>query len=268
MRFLRIFKHLLPHGRAWSLTASKSLRAFFSGLSQTAEDIKIYIDKVWLDIFPETTRDLTNWELQFGLQSSGLTEQERRDRIAAAWKTLGGQDPRYIQDTLQSHGFDVYVHEWWEPGSEPAVGAQACATPRNPLLWLRQEFTQLVECGEALAACGEAFAEAGNGLNPIGYPLVNKVLSTVPNFLNLCGENPVEAGEADALCGNYFNFREEYRQYVVPMDPSKWPYFLYIGGETFGQVAQVDPSRKDEFEDLCLKICPAQQWLGMLVEYV
>ena len=25
---------------------------------------------------------------------------------------------------------------------------------------------------------------------------------------------------------------------------------------------------KDEFETLCLKLCPAQQWLGILVEYI
>jgi len=76
-----------------------------------------------------------------------------------------------------------------------------------------------------------------------------------------------ECGEPEALCNNYVAFREDLRDYIVPNDPSKWPYFLYIGGETFGGIAQVDPRRKDEFEALCLKICPAQQWLGVLVEY-
>lgn len=271
MMFLRIFKHLLPNARAWRVTVDKKLRQFFEGLSGVGSDVKTFFDEVWLDIFPQTTRELNNWEQQFGLRDTGITEQERRDRLDATWKALGGQDPRYIQDTLQANGFDVYVHEWWEPGSEPVPGVKQCVTPRNPLMWLRREFIEvslLVECGEPSALCGEPFAEAGNSLNPRGYPLVNKIFETIPDILPLCGEAVAEAGEPEALCGNYFEFRGIQREYIVPNDPAKWPYFLYIGGETFGTIAQVDPKRRDEFEALCLKICPAQQWLGILVEYV
>lgn len=271
MMFLRIFKHLLPNARAWRITVDKKLRQFFAGLSGVGEDVKTSFDNIWLDIFPETTRELSAWEQQFGLRDTGLTEQQRRDRLAAAWKALGGQGPKYIQDTLQANGFDVYVHEWWEPGTEPAPGVKQCVTPRNPIMYLRREFTGVtlrVECGEATAQCGEPFAEAGNSLSPRGYPLVNKIFETVPDILPLCGEELAECGEPEALCGNYFTFREQLKEYIVPNDPAKWPYFLYIGGETFGDIAQVDPKRKDEFEALCLKICPAQQWLGILVEYV
>lgn len=271
MMFLRIFKHLLPNARAWRITVDKKLRQFFAGLSGVGDDVKTFFDNVWLDIFPETTREIDAWEQQFGLRDTGLTEQERRDRLAATWKALGGQDPKYIQDTLRANGFDVYVHEWWEPGSEPTPGVKQCVTPRNPLMWLRREYTNislLVECGESAALCGESFAEAGNSNQPRGYPLVNKVPVSVPNEINLCGEILASSGEPDALCGNYFEFRETLRNYTVPEDPTKWPYFLYIGGQSFGDMAQVDPKRRDEFEALCLKICPAQQWLGILVEYV
>jgi hypothetical protein len=234
-------------------------------------DVKTFFDEVWLDIFPQTTREIDSWEQQFALSNSSLSEQARRDRLAATWKALGGQDPRYIQDTLRGAGFDVYVHEWWVPGTEPAPGVKQCVTPRDPRLVLRREFTGvalLVECGEALAQCGEALAQAGESLTPRGYPLVNKVFTTVPDIIPLCGEALAEAGEPEALCGNYVQFREVLREYIVPNDPDKWPYFLYIGAETYGQLAQIEPSRRDEFERLCLKICPAQQWLGILVEYV
>lgn len=270
MIFLRAFKHLLPNARAWRLITEKRLRSFFEGLSGAGEDVKQFLDNVWLDIFPESTRELTQWEDQFGLPQSGLTEQKRRDRLAAAWKALGGQDPNYIQETLRARGFDVYVHEWWEPGTEPALGVKGCATARNPLMWIRREFTQvaiLVECGEELAACGEEFAQAGNSLTPRGYPLVNKITRTVPDVEPLCGEESAACGEELAVCGNYVGFREETKPYIVPRDPDKWPYFLYIGAETFGDIARVPPSRRDEFEALCLKICPSQQWLGILVEY-
>lgn len=271
MMFLRIFKHLLPNARAWRITVDKKLREFFDGLSSVGSDLKTFFDEVWLDIFPDTTRELDEWENQFALRDTGLTDQERRDRLTATWRALGGQDPRYIQDTLQANGFPVFVHEWWEPGTEPGVGVKQCVTPRNPLTVLRREFTGatlLVDCGEPLAACGEAFAEAGNGLQPVGYPLVNKIFQTVPDLLTLCGEPIAEAGEPEALCGNFFQFTEVLKEYIVPTDQTKWPYFLYLGGQTFGDISQIPSTRKDEFEALCLKICPTQQWLGILVEYI
>lgn len=270
MMFLRIFKHLLPNGRAWRITIDKQLRRFFEGLSGAGSDVKAFFDGVYADVFPQTTRALGRWEQQFALPDTGLDEQQRRDRLSATWKALGGQDPRYIQDTLRANGFDVYVHEWWIPGTQPAVGVKGCATARNPLFHLRREFTGVVSgvnCGEALALCGEEFAVAGNSTEPQGYPLVNKLTSTTPDEVTLCGEEAAQCGEPEAICGNYFQFREVPRNYVVPLDPDKWPYFLYIGGETFGDLATVDVTRRNEFETLCLKICPAQQWLGMLVQY-
>lgn len=272
MIFLRAFKHLLPHGRAWRLTTAKNLRNFFTGLAEAlGPPIKTFVDAVWLDIFPADTRELSEWEAQWGLPSTGITDAERRDRLSATWKALGGQNPDYVQNTLRSNGFDVYVHEWWAPGTEPAVGVKQCVTPRSPLQYLRREFTNRtlgVECGEALAACGEDFADAGNGVEPRGYPLVNRTLQTVADILPLCGEAVAECGEVEASCGNYLEFVTQLRDYTVPSDPSKWPYFLYIGATDINDIAQVDPKRRDEFEALCLKICPAQQWLGILVEYV
>ena len=270
MNFLKILKHLLPNSRAWNITRGKNLRYFFEGLSGGGDDAKSFFDNIWLDIFPATTRELDAWESQFALKDTGLSDTERRDRLDSTWKALGGQDPRYIQDTLQANGFDVYVHEWWEPGSEPSVGVKACVTPRSPLVHLRREYTKvllLVECGAALAQCGEAFAEAGNSLEPKGYPLVNKVFITEENTIPLCGEFVAAAGEEDALCGNYIDFVERVKAYTVPLDPNKWPYFLYIGGENFGTIANISPTRKNEFEELCLKICPTHLWLGVLVEY-
>lgn len=270
MMFLRVFKHLLPQARAWRLTVDKRLRQVFQGLAGSAADVKTFTDRVWGDIFPGTTRELSAWENQWGLRAVGLNEQQRRSRLAAAWQALGGQDPRYIQDTLQANGFDVYVHEWWEPGTEPALGVKACATPRNPLLYLRRDSTGapiLVECGELFAECGEPSAEAGNSLSPAGYPLVNRVFPTTPGFIVLAGEVFAECGEEEAESGNYEGFRVGELNYTVPSDPDKWPYFLYIGGQDFPELAVVDPKRRQEFEELCLKICPLQQWVGILVSY-
>ena len=233
--FLNIFKHLLPDARAWRLVPEKFLRKFFTGLanSDIAVGVKTFFDEIVSDIDPQQTRELDAWENQFALPDAGLTEQERRDRLAATWKAVGGQDPRYIQDTLQAAGFPVYVHEWWVPGSEPAIDSPAAATPRDPSIVLGGIIVYINECNEALAQCGEALAECGERTTPPGYLLVNKDGTT----------------------------------YTVPVDPAEWPYILYIGDAVFGATATVDANRKDEFEDLCLKICPAQQWLGIIVSY-
>ena len=234
--FLNIFKHLLPNARAWRITAVKQLREFFDGLgnSDIATGVKIFFDEIWTDVDPQQTRELELWETQFALPDTGITEQERRDRLAATWQAVGGQDPRYIQDTLQAAGFDVYIHEWWVPGTEPAIDSPAAATPRDPNVVLSGGFIfYRIEAGEPLAEAGEPLAEAGERTSPAGYPLVNKDGST----------------------------------YTPGVDPAEWPYYLYIGGAVYGESAIIDPKRRDEFEDLCLKLCPAQQWLGIIVEY-
>ncbi len=144
MDFLRLYQHLLPDGRAWRTTINKRLRQLLEGLTVIPEGVKESADSVWGDLLPETTDKLDDWERQFGLPGNVTTEANRRLRLAATWRSLvGGQAPRYIQDTLQASGFDVYVHEWWEPSTPPTPGAFGNPTPRNPLMWLRREFTKV-----------------------------------------------------------------------------------------------------------------------------
>lgn len=112
MRFLRQFQHLLPRSEAWSLVAAKPLRLFFEALGQspTADAVE-FVDLAYLDLFPETTRELETWETQFNLSGVG-DEDERRVALSARWKALGGQSPSYLQGVMQAAGFDVYLHEW------------------------------------------------------------------------------------------------------------------------------------------------------------
>jgi hypothetical protein len=263
-------RHLLPRGRAWRVTIDKSLRRFFEGLGEFFSDIVEFLDLVWLDLFPASTRELDAWEAQFGLQGADLTEQERRDRLAGTWQAVGGQSISYLQGVLQGRGFNVYFHDWWEPGTEPAIGSTAAAEPRNPLLWLERgdpAFTSGVEAGEPRAQAGEAFAQAGNVAIRPGYALVNKLLESAPRYLVAAGEPLAQAGEPTALAGNYANVEEQLKKYIVPVNSIFWPYFLYISAETFGDPATISADRRDEFESLCLQICPTQLWIGVIVEY-
>lgn len=251
------FTHLLPQARAWRINTNKKLTQFFEALEG---DLIPFYDDIFFDLFPQTTRSLDLWNSQFGLLAYTLTEQQRRDRLDATWKAIGAQDPGYIQKTLQANGFDVYIHEWWEPGP---------LTARNPLLHLRADSGveyNFINCGEALAQCGEPGAQCGERKPQVGYALVNLVYEIV-EALAQCGEALAQCGESGAQCDNILGYVEGLKKYVIPSNSLFWPYFLYIGGRVFGDTALVDINRKSEFEELCLRICPAQQWLGMIIEY-
>lgn len=241
MNPLNLIKHLLPRATAWNITINKQLRQFFEGLVQAFVPVfRLFLDLILLDLHPQTTRELSAWETQFAIQDNGVfTEQERRDNLAARWTEKGGQSPRYIQDELQAAGFNVWVHEWWVPNTNPPVARDPTAllTGESTTVWVN-------ECGEAVAECGEVTSECGEPYLVVNsrYPLVN-VLLEFENGVFV----PVD--------------------YTVPTDPARWPFFLYIGAETFPDSATIPIDRKDEFERLCLKLCPCHLWIGALVDY-
>jgi hypothetical protein len=229
--YLRQLQHLLPTGIAWRTTiVAKTLRKLMEAFAAVFQSAREFIDLVHADRFPTTTRDLASWEYQFGLVASA-TDEDRRLSLAGAWAAQGGQSPRYLQDTVQAAGFDVYIHEWWEP---PNVDPR---TPRDPRTYTTQPLIGTTQCGESLAQCGESLAQCNRFLaNEPGY-LVN---------LNLADVAPPP----------------------VPADPATWRYFIYWGGETFPDTADVPADRRAEFERLILKLSPANNWLVTLVNYV
>lgn len=232
--FLRIFQHLLPNALAWRLVVQKTLRNWFEGLAGLPADIRAFADAAYEDLFPSTTRQLAEWERQFGLLA-GTSDADRRAQIAGAWQATGGQSPRYLQDTVRAAGFDVYIHEWWDTGSLPTVVA------RNPRTYTNDPVLGTNRCsGFASQRTCSAF--------PGDQARCNRFLANETHYLvnkNLTLNAPPP----------------------VPTDPDTWPYFLYWGGATFPDHATVPEERRAEFERLLLKLCPAQQWLVTLVDY-
>lgn len=241
-------KHLLPNGRAWRATVDKTLRRFLLGLGAGLSPFRENFDNVADDLYPQTTRLLDEYEEQFGLYPSALSSQERRDRISAAWSGRGGQSPSYIQKTLRAAGFNVYVHDWWYSTGSPSsaeVGTSELGTSelwtggggetvRNPFDVLGDSATLSVVTGNANAITGNANAVTGAVGSPTGYLLVNRPEENTP---------------------------------LIPTDSSLWPLIMYIGGQVWGEKASIPSARQNEFEALCLKICPAHLWIGLIVEY-
>lgn len=116
--FFRQIQHLLPRSKTWALAVDRTLRRFFVGLAETPTDAREFIDQVHEDVFPSTTRELVAWEQQHGIYPDALaSDAERIALLDAEWSAQGGQSLEYIQETLQTAGFDVYLHSWWKsPG--------------------------------------------------------------------------------------------------------------------------------------------------------
>lgn len=227
---ISVFKHLLPKAEAWKLTVDRTLRQLFEGTVPTFEAVIEFFDLVWLDMFPQTTRHLTQWETAFGVPKTSqiLLEQGRRDNLSALWAAQGGQSPYYIQTTLREAGFDVYVYDWWSSVGPPPVA-------RDP----------------ALAT----------------YLLVNKMYTALVDYKTCCGEALMQCGEAIAECGENNGIIFDREVYMYLWGSKTKQYVYYICGSTFGTDAVIPTDRQEEFEDLVLKISPAHLWIGMYVRY-
>jgi hypothetical protein len=227
-QWLRIFKHLLPTGRAWRLVAEKTLTKFFEGLTEPYSDARDFVDGVYNDLRPEYTRELSEWETQFGIDKPATNEDDRRDAIASTWAATGGQSPNYLQTVLQNAGFNVWVHEWWEGANV------APRTVRDPRLYTNTPVIGPVQCGRASAQCGRAGAQC------------NGFLANDPKYLVRSNLTPVAPP-------------------AIPNNENAWRFFWYVGGETFGESAVVEASRRVEFERLIYKYKPAHTWVVELV---
>jgi hypothetical protein len=247
------------------LAQGKIITGLMDVLGKTFDDVRQHTDDTLLELFPQTTTSLDEWDKQFGLPFvSGFAEQDRRDRLAAEWRTIGGQSPRYIQDTLQAAGFPVYIHEWWEDDTP---------TPRDPRLYLRAGYgdgTAITDntMGNSNATMGSNITMSVPSPNILnGYVLVNKTYVVKTGYTQTMGNPATTMGNPDTTMGSYSSATFDRRDYSVPGDTNTWPYFLYFGGQTFGDVVEIPLARRDEFENLLLKICPTQQWLGLFVRY-
>lgn len=346
MLFFRQLVHLLPRGIAWRMTVDKPLRRLLQGMSQASQATRDYIDAVFFDLLPDTTRELDRWEDTLGLVA-GATDSARRIAYAAVLSAQGGQSPRYLQDVVQAAGFPLYVHEWWWPvtvyrakgvllvthsgdvpfqggelvkiGTGPAqrqfrvtavtpsvpgqhdltieaIGPNVDASfefaagsialdagtdipggsydtpttiasggitrielgapwPRNPLDYADQPQIGTVQCGAEFAQCTATNTPPPDPLpGPLFdlYPQCNRFLRNDTKYLvnlNLTQDAPPP----------------------IPADAppfQHWPYFLYVGGASFGDVVEIPAARRDELERLLLKLRPLHQWIVTLVKYV
>ncbi len=225
-----VLRRLLPTGRAWRLLPGKKLDQVIEGLSGIGESAREYGGESYFDFFPAKTRELEEWEAFYGLSpTSDDDESDRRAALAAEWKATGGQSKAYIEGVLRTAGYDVWLHEWWSSPS-PYVA-------RDPRDYADPLFLGTVQCGEPLALCGEPDA------------LCNAFTAVVPNYWANLSLNPTSPPG-------------------LPSDPARWPYFIYVGGETFPDPASVAATRLPGLRRLIQKLKPSQNWVLILITSV
>jgi len=263
MDFLRLFKHLLPRAESWRIEkVQKRLYKFIRGLAFWLEDTNVdmtkaglrhYADKIYEDLGPATTRQIPMWENQFGIAPDPtLTDAQMRNRIDASWKSLGGQDPQYIQDVLHAAGFtQLFVHEWWQDSGVGALTVPPTVRSAYRILELGlindgSLGVDGMQCEGDHAQTDDDHAQCHGSIGATGvshYALTNLDNDPTP---------------------------------TVPNDITLWPYFFYITGETWTDNGAAPPtitfpgvpaSQKRELERTILKISPTQNWIGIIVNF-
>lgn len=137
---------LFPLGKAFQFIEKGLLDAFIKGLSLLPEDVKKETEEVFLDLFPETTRAMSEWENQFSvLFANEQYGETRRGILEALWRAnTGGQTAQYLQDLLQKINKKILVIEN-NPIKNPrdANAVLACVCGQN-----------VMRCGAKEARCG------------------------------------------------------------------------------------------------------------------
>jgi hypothetical protein len=258
-KYFDLFKNLLPKSEAFSIFIQKNLTKFFEALTCIPDDFRKFVDNVYLDLFPSSTRSIELWESQFGIRVPNSDMSIRRSTINLTWKLKGGQSAKYLQDKLQQAGFDLQVHE-----NNPVV---------NPDDFLSANF--IMTCGNTWAVCGNN--DAFCGLTG-GYVLANGYIadsSDLRDYLAVCGD--VYCGNAIAICGYFEQFIITPKKYIIPDDSDYWGSVFFIGGNATRNVSthvlesietvQIPTSRQLELENLILKIKPVNTWAGLIIDY-
>jgi hypothetical protein len=253
----KLIRLLLPRSWFWQSATSK-LDGVWTVIADQANAIKLRMQQVIRDAYPRFTSKLDDWEEELGLPTNlSLSEDERRERIEGKLFQNNTGSLASIQEKLQRYGFDLYVHAPYQGGQfvNPNDYLASAATP-----------PKVLTLGSATLGSEQARLGAISAL-PEGYPLVNIAYYLAQPVLTL---GSATLGSSTARLGAKIDVPyivPSRNAYQIPTDPDKFPFFIYIGGASFGEFTTISNSRRFELERLLLQITPKHIWKGMLINY-
>jgi hypothetical protein len=215
-RFLRM---CLPTSNIFSVVVSRAYTSFMSAISQVLKTYHDHVGARFTDIIPSETTRSDDWSDQFGFVKTLSTS-----RLEAEWKQSAGQSPNFIQQKLWNAGHtNLYIHEWWIPGSNPVAA-------RNPIPYINN------------------YQPNNLYVNP-----VQQIYEDLPQ----CGDY-YQCGD-DLQCGDSEGFKYEEKIYSHPDIADEYPFYFYVCGEIFGDVVTLSGDDLEDVKRIIYKYKPTQQ---------
>jgi hypothetical protein len=151
-RFFEAVKALLPQSRACAHFADNNKYRFMQALSVLPEDIRTEAERVYRDLFPETTRCAEKWERVFALYFTRQEIQKRQEILTLMWRIRsGGQSAQFLQDVLRYIDDRILVIE-----NVPLSNPRHSSTVSMCVLGYKN-----MRCGNPKAVCGYRVGNAG-----------------------------------------------------------------------------------------------------------
>jgi hypothetical protein len=247
-------KQLYPTGRAFRIFNGSWYDRLHKGLAvseaRAFNDAVGFLDSILPDNPNFTADDATDWERRLGLiDGTGVDLDDRKLAIKRKMNYPGTMKPREnwmnLEHQLQAAGFDVWVHE---------------NRFYNGTTWVT------VEPGDALVNVD--YGEHGEYEH--GEIELGDDLSYYADFFIFAEHGEIEHGEIEhggwIFTNKVVNFIEEDKDATFNEGDSLVAT-VYIGGETFGTIADVPLVRKNEFRQLILKLKEVNVVAYLLVNY-
>jgi hypothetical protein len=251
--FTESLQKLFPDGGVWEAKYREGdFKKLLQGLAIEFQRARDEGEKIPLDVFPDTTEMIDEWEFALGLPEAILTEALRRSRIDSRWKnfTKGSMQELFMEAVFYNSGIDVNVRVL-NPGEDPRP--------------------YLVPSGVAV------FNRVGSRYNATDVRMGNAFDSGIDAFLLVNGDvvQMVQSFLAryDVFQYNQLQYGEigpPIRQpvdYFIPSNTDFWG-MIYIIEDFNGMVKEIPAELEETFFDIAYQTKPLHMWAVARVKFV
>lgn len=110
--FFDAIKLLFPRSRAFNLTTDSNKRKLIKAIAVLPENMRHEMERVYFDMFPETSRCIDDWEKVFAVVFSSKELAKQRNVLAALWRiNKGGQSAIFLESVLRNIDANILVVE-------------------------------------------------------------------------------------------------------------------------------------------------------------
>lgn len=98
-----LIKLLFPKSTLWQFNKDSNLKKLIDGIASVPDDMSTDAQRVYLDLFPETTRFVDEWESAFQIRFTNLlSDRQKRAVLEALWAMRNGSaTAEFIQNLLR-----------------------------------------------------------------------------------------------------------------------------------------------------------------------